>query len=239
MGFIVVGDVYQQRSWRKLTLHSKLMLIGTAVLIVWGVVVFALLEWTNPATLGPLSTGDKLWASWFQGVTPRTAGFNTVDIAGMHDSSTMLTMTLMLVGGGSTSTAGGIKVTTLCVLILATVAFFRRQTSLHAFGRSLGVEEVMKVMALTTISMLLVLTGIFVISISHDGEFLDLAFEVTSAFGTVGLSRGTTGELDTLGRTIIIAIMFIGRVGPLAIGFFLATRSVPRVKYPAGQIYLG
>ncbi len=239
LGFIVVGDVYQQRSWRKLTLHSKLMLIGTAVLIVWGVVVFALLEWTNPATLGPLSTGDKLWASWFQGVTPRTAGFNTVDIAGMHDSSTMLTMTLMLVGGGSTSTAGGIKVTTLCVLILATVAFFRRQTSLHAFGRSLGVEEVMKVMALTTISMLLVLTGIFVISISHDGEFLDLAFEVTSAFGTVGLSRGTTGELDTLGRTIIIAIMFIGRVGPLAIGFFLATRSVPRVKYPAGQIYLG
>ncbi|MGJ8588924.1 MAG: TrkH family potassium uptake protein [Yoonia sp.] len=239
LGFIVVGDVYQQRSWRKLTLHSKLMLIGTAVLIVWGVVVFALLEWTNPATLGPLSTGDKLWASWFQGVTPRTAGFNTVDTAGMHDSSTMLTMTLMLVGGGSTSTAGGIKVTTLCVLILATVAFFRRQTSLHAFGRSLGVEEVMKVMALTTISMLLVLTGIFVISISHDGEFLDLAFEVTSAFGTVGLSRGTTGELDTLGRTIIIAIMFIGRVGPLAIGFFLATRSVPRVKYPAGQIYLG
>ena len=97
----------------------------------------------------------------------------------------------------------------------------------------------MKVMALTTISMLLVLTGIFVISISHDGEFLDLAFEVTSAFGTVGLSRGTTGELDTLGRTIITAIMFIGRVGPLAIGFFLATRSVPRVKYPAGQIYLG
>ena len=239
LGFIVVGDVYQQRSWRKLTLHSKLMLIGTAVLIVWGVVVFGLLEWTNPATLGPLSTGDKLWASWFQGVTPRTAGFNTIDIAGMHDSSTMLTMTLMLVGGGSTSTAGGIKVTTLCVLILATVAFFRRQTSFHAFGRSLGVEEVMKVMALTTISMLLVLTGIFVISISHDGEFLDLGFEVTSAFGTVGLSRGTTGELDTLGRTIIIAIMFIGRVGPLAIGFFLATRSVPRVKYPAGQIYLG
>ncbi len=239
LGFIVVGDIYEKRNWRKLTLHSKLMLIGTAFLIVWGTVMFGLLEWQNPSTLGPLSTAEKLWASWFQGVTPRTAGFNTINTGGMHDSSTLLTMTLMLVGGGSTSTAGGIKVTTLCVLLLATLAFFRRQTTLHAFGRSLGVDEVMKVLALTTISMLLVLTGIFVTSISHDGEFIDLAFEVTSAFGTVGLSRGATGELDGFGRAIIMAIMFIGRVGPLAIGFFLATRSVPRVKYPAGQIYLG
>ncbi|UWQ94796.1 TrkH family potassium uptake protein [Rhodobacteraceae bacterium M385] len=239
LGFIVVGDIYQKRQWRKLTLHSKLMLLGTGVLIVWGSVMFGLLEWTNPGTLGTLTTGDKLWASWFQGVTPRTAGFNTIDTSGMHDSATMLTMTLMLVGGGSTSTAGGIKVTTLFVLLLATVAFFRRQTTLNAFGRSLGVDEVMKVLALTTISMFLVLTGIFVASINHDGEFIDIAFEVTSAFGTVGLSRGSTGDLDGIGRGIIMTIMFIGRVGPLAIGFFFATRSAPRVNYPAGQIYLG
>lgn len=239
LGFIVVGDIYQKRSWHKLTLHSKLMLSGTAVLIVWGVFAFALLEWSNPATLGPLSIGDKLWASWFQGVTPRTAGFNTINTGGMHDSTTMLTMTLMLVGGGSTSTAGGIKVTTLAVLFLATLAFFRRQTTLHAFGRSMGMDEVIKVMALTTISMLLVLTGIFITSISHDGEFIDLAFEVTSAFGTVGLSRGATAELDTFGQIMIIFTMFIGRVGPLSLGFFLATRSVPRVKYPSGQVYLG
>jgi trk system potassium uptake protein TrkH len=239
LGFIVVGDVYKTRNWRKLTLHSKLMLVGTAFLIVWGSVMFGLLEWRNPETLGQLSIPDKLWASWFQGVTPRTAGFNTIDTGGMHDSTSLLTMTLMLVGGGSTSTAGGIKVTTLFVLLLATVAFFRRQTTLHVFGRSLGVDEVMKVLALTTISMLLVLTGIFVMAINHDGQFIDVAFEVTSAFGTVGLSRGITGELDVTGRGIIMTIMFVGRVGPLAIGFFLATRSVPKVKYPAGQIYLG
>ncbi|WP_170845890.1 TrkH family potassium uptake protein [Celeribacter halophilus] len=239
LGFIVVGDVYKTRNWRKLTLHSKLMLVGTAFLIVWGSVMFGLLEWRNPETLGHLSTIDKLWASWFQGVTPRTAGFNTIDTGGMHDSTSLLTMTLMLVGGGSTSTAGGIKVTTLFVLLLATVAFFRRQTTLHVFGRSLGVDEVMKVLALTTISMLLVLTGVFVMAINHDGQFIDIAFEVTSAFGTVGLSRGITGELDGIGRGIIMTIMFVGRVGPLAIGFFLATRSVPKVKYPAGQIYLG
>ena len=239
IGFVVMGDIYQKRKWRYLTLHSKLMIVGTGILIVWGVLWFAALEWTNPDTLGPLSTADKLWASWFQGVTPRTAGFNTINTGGMHDATSVMTMTLMLVGGGSTSTAGGIKVTTLAVLLLATVAFFRRQTTLHAFGRSLGVQEVMKVMALTTISMLLVLSGIFFVSISHDGHFLSLAFEVASAFGTVGLSMGTTGELDAFGRFFIILTMFIGRVGPLAIGFFLATRTVPRVQYPSGQIYLG
>ena len=99
----------------------------------------------------------------------------------------------------------------------------------------MGSDEVFKVMALTTISILLVLTGIFVTSISHDGEFLDLAFEVTSAFGTVGLSRGATADLDLTGRSVIMLMMFLGRVGPLTIGFFLATQSVP----PDGKIYLG
>ena len=240
LGFIVVGDIYQKRNWSRLTLHSKLMLVGTAALICWAFVTFALLEWSNPGTLGGLPTVQaKLWASWFQAVTPRTAGFNTINTAAMHDSTTLMTMTLMLVGGGSTSTAGGIKVTTLIVLIMATVAFFRRTQSLHIFGRSLKTEEVMKVMALTTVSMLLVFSGLFLISISHDGEFMDLLFEVTSAFGTVGLSRGATTELDVYGRSLIMLMMFIGRVGPLTIGFFLATRSVPRVKYPSGQVYLG
>lgn len=239
IGFIVVGDIHEKRRWRTLTLHSKLMLAGTGGLILWGALAFGALEWTNPETLGPLSAGDRLWASWFQGVTPRTAGFNTVEIGGMHDSTSMLMMTLMLVGAGSTSTAGGIKVTTLAVLFLATIAFFRRRDELNAFGRSLGLDEVMKVMALTTLSLLLVMTGIFLTSISHDGDFLDLAFEVVSAFGTVGLSRGATGELDGFGQLVIMVIMFIGRVGPLTLGFFLATHSVPKVRYPSGQIHLG
>lgn len=240
LGFIVVGDIYQKRRWGALTLHSKLMLVGTGSLIAFAFVMFAFLEWSNPGTLGGLKgPGAKLWASWFQAVTPRTAGFNTIDTGAMHDSTTLMTMMLMLVGGGSTSTAGGIKVTTLIVLILATVAFFRRQSSLHVFGRSLKLEEIMKVMALTTVSMIMVAGGIFAMTINHDGEFIDLMFEVTSAFGTVGLSRGTTGELDTFGLSMIMVMMFFGRVGPLTIGFFLATRSAPRVKYPAGQIYLG
>ena len=240
LGFIVVTEAYGKRRWQAFSLHTKLMLVGTLALIVWSVLTFAALEWTNPATLGGLaSTGDRLWASWFQGVTTRTAGFNTVDIGGIHDSTSMMFMSLMVIGGGSTSTAGGIKVTTFIVLLLATVAFFRRSQQLHVFGRSIGAEEIMKVLALTMVSLMTVLVAIFLVTLSHDGDFIDLAFEVTSAFGTVGLSRGTTGELDGFGRAVIIAVMFVGRVGPLTLGFFLATRSKPRVGYPASKVYLG
>ncbi|ODM45309.1 Ktr system potassium transporter B [Mameliella alba] len=240
LGFIVVNELYAKRRWHGFSLHTKLMVVGTLALIVWSMLTFALLEWTNPRTLGGLdSVGARLWASWFQGTTTRTAGFNTIDIGGIHDSTSMMFMSLMAIGGGSTSTAGGIKVTTFIVLLLATIAFFKRRQQLHIFGRSLGPDEVMKVLALTMISILTVFVAIFLITISHDGEFLDLAFEVTSAFGTVGLSRGATAELDGFGRTVIIAVMFIGRVGPLTLGFFLATRSTPRVGYPPSKIYLG
>lgn len=240
LGFVVVTELFQKRKWRTLSLHSKLMLVGTLGLILWSVIAFAALEWTNPRTLGGLEgIGDRLWASWFQGVTTRTAGFNTVDIGGIHDSTAMMFMSLMVIGGGSTSTAGGIKVTTFIVLLLATLAFFKRRSQLHVFGRSLGVNEVMKVLALAMVSMLTVFVGIFLITLSHDGDFLDLAFEATSAFGTVGLSRGATGDLDGLGRAVIVAIMFIGRVGPLTLGFFLATRATARIGYPPSKVFLG
>ena len=239
IGFIVLEDIWRQRGWRRLTAHSKITLAGTAILVALPFLFFAVLEWRNPQTLAQLPTGDKLWASWFQAVTPRTAGFNTIPTAGMHDATTLMTMTLMLIGGGSTSTAGGIKVTTFFVLVLATVAFFRRRSTPHVFSRSIEAEDILKVLALVTISSLVIFTGIFLASVSHDGEFLNLSFEVVSAFGTTGLSRGATADLDPIGRTIIILMMFLGRVGPLTLGFFLATRSAPRVRYPNGRIYLG
>lgn len=240
IGFSVISDLWIHRGWRHLSLHSKLMLTGSAILIVWSVTMFAILEWHNPDTLGAFSNPiDKLQISWFQGLTTRTAGFNTVDIGSIHDTTALMFILLMVIGAGSTSTAGGIKVTTFIVLVLATIAFFKRHNQLHAFGRSIGLEEVMKVLALTMISMFVVMSGIFLITMSHDGDFLDLVFEVTSAFGTVGLSRGTTGELDTLGRIVIELIMFIGRVGPLTLGFFLARRVPPRISYPSSQVYLG
>ena len=249
LGFAVIADLWQHRRtwrhawcprWRPLALHSKLMLVGTAALIVWAVTTFAALEWTNPGTLGLFDAWHhKLTVAWFQGVTPRTAGFNTADFAAVHDATALMTITLMLVGGGATSAAGGIKVTTFICLLLATLAFFRRRSELVAFGRSIPLEDVLRVTALTSIAILFVAVAIFLVLISHDGDFLHLLFEIVSAFGTVGLSQGATGELDALGRTVVIVLMFAGRVGPLTLGFFLATRTRPRVRYPKGPVFLG
>jgi len=217
------------------------MLVGTLVLICGTCVIYGLLEWSNPETLGGLhSLQSKLQAIWFESVTPRTAGFNSMNTAGMHDSTTLFTMVLMVIGAGSTSTAGGIKVTTAVVLLMATIAFFKNSGRMRAFGYSVGLEQGLKVMALLTVSLFVILIGLFIlVGTHHHINFLDAAFEVTSAFGTVGLSRGATGELNDIGRLVICTIMFLGRLGPLTLGFFLASKTPPRVKYPEGEVYLG
>lgn len=240
IGYVVVSDIYRRPFWRGWSLHTRLMIIGTAVLILLGVGVTALLEWNNPRTLGQFDSATaRLAVAWFQGVTTRTAGFNTTDIAGLHDSTSLFYMALMIIGGGPTSTAGGLKVTTVVVMVLATIAFLRRRTEIWAFGRSIPLGDVLKAMALISIASAVIFTAVFVMLVSHDGDFIDISFEVASAFGTTGLSRGYTTELTDFGRIVIMAVMFLGRVGPLTLGFFLATRMVPRVRYPAGQVHLG
>ena len=145
LGYVVLADVVELRRWRQFSLHTKLMLSGTLVLLVSSTLMFALLEWDNAKTLGALgSTFDKWQASWFQAVMPRSGGFNSIPLAEMHDSTSLMYIILMLIGGGSASTAGGIKVTSFIVLLLATLAFFRRQQRLHVFGRSIGIEQVLK-----------------------------------------------------------------------------------------------
>ncbi|PRX11068.1 UNVERIFIED_ORG: trk system potassium uptake protein TrkH [Martelella mediterranea] len=239
LGFTVASDIWRVRSWRRFSLHTKLMLTGTVALLVWSALAFALMEWTNPGTLGALPWFDRLWASWFQAATTRTAGFNTVEIGNLSDPTALMFMTLMFIGAGSTSTGGGIKVTTFIVLLLATVAFFKRRANIQVFGRELGLDQVMKVLALATTSILLIMTAIFVLLLFHEGDFLAIAFETVSAFATVGMSQGVTGDLDNAGRAIIMVVMFIGRVGPITLGFLLATRKPSRIGYPAGTVYLG
>lgn len=239
LGYAVLSDLWQTRNWSGLSLHSKLMLAGTIALIVFSVVTVALLEWRNPATLGGMAIDAKFWGAWFQGVTTRTAGFNTLDIGALHDSTALMMIALMMIGGGSTSTAGGIKVTTFMVLCLATIAFLKRRETISVFGRSLGTEEILKALALAMISVAVLIVALFTLSITSDVVFLDLLFEVASALGTVGLSRGATGEFDTFGQLVLIAVMFIGRVGPLSLGFFLGARAVARIRYPSSRVYLG
>ncbi|MBL39426.1 MAG: Ktr system potassium transporter B [Xanthomonadales bacterium] len=240
IGFSVLTDLYHHRTWRKFSLHTRLMLVGSAALAAWSIATFALLEWNNPETLGQFAaTTDRFMASVFQALTTRTAGFNTVDMADLEDSSTLMFILLMFIGGGSASTAGGIKVTTFLVMLLATAAFLRRRSDPVAFHRSLGHAEIMKVLALVSLSAFAVTAATFLLSLTNDLDFLDLLFEAVSAFGTVGLSRGITDELNQAGRAVIVILMFIGRVGPLALGLFMATRVPPSVRYPAGRIFLG
>ena len=240
LGFLVLSELFRTREWRQLTLHTRLMLIGTPLLIATGVGGYALLEWSNPATLGGLDgVWNKLQASWFEGVTPRTAGFNAMDTAGVTDGTALLTMVLMFIGGGATSTAGGIKVTTAFVLLLATIAFFRRSGVIRIQRNEIGPSSGLKVMALLFVGLMLIFTALFILVLSQELDFLDAAFEVFSAFGTVGLSRGVTGQLDMLGELTICVVMFLGRLGPLTLGFLLATKTPPRLHYPEGKVYLG
>ncbi|TRW97901.1 Ktr system potassium transporter B [Paracoccus sp. M683] len=240
IGYLVTSEIARRKFWTAYSLHTRLMLVGTAVLIVLGVGLTAVLEWNNPKTLGQFDSAlARMTVAWFQGTVPRTAGFNTVAIGDLNDSTSLLYMALMIIGAGPTSTAGGLKVTTIMVLFLATMAFFRRRTHVWAFGRSVGLEEVLKVMAVISLSAVLMFTAIFVLTMTHNGHFLDISFEVASAFGTTGLSRGYTGELSDFGRIVIMIVMFLGRVGPLTLGVFLATSIPSRVRYPQGQLHLG
>lgn len=239
IGFSVLTDLYHYRR-RRFSLHTRLMLAGTGAIGALSVAAFAGLEWNNPGTLGQFeSFGEKLFASIFQALTTRTAGFNTVDMAELGDASTLMFIVLMFIGGGSASTAGGIKVTTFLVMLLATVAFLRRRSDPVAFHRSLGHSEIMKVMALVFLATFAVAGATFLLSLTNELDFLDLLFEAVSAFGTVGLSRGVTEQLDQAGRAVVVILMFIGRVGPLALGLFMATRVPPSIRYPAGRIFLG
>lgn len=239
IGFTVVIDVYQKKAVRQWALHTKLMVSGTLILNAIGMIVIFALEYGNPGTLGHMSLPDKLWASYFSAVTPRTAGFNTLNYGNFEDPTLLFTMLLMFIGGGSASTASGIKLTTFVVVILAAVAFLRSQREPEIFGRSIRLEAILRSLAITTISVLLVIFFLFLLAVTEKIPFLPLAFEVVSAFGTVGLSMGITGDLSPLGEILLSLVMFTGRVGPLTLFFILMKPRNEHYRYPYDSVYTG
>ncbi|TDP40519.1 trk system potassium uptake protein TrkH [Idiomarina aquatica] len=239
LGFVVWIDLYRQRRWHKLNLYSRVMIISTVIINVVVMLLFLLLEWNNSATLGALAESERWWAAWFHATTPRTAGFNTLDVAGYNDGTTILTILLMFVGAGSISTSSGIKLMTFVVLILSTYAFLRQREEIRIFNRSIPEHTVRKAFALTVISVSLIWIAFFLLSATHNLRFIDAIFEVVSAFGTVGLSRGITGELNPFGQFLIMFLMFFGRIGPLTLGYLLAKPKRNRVRYPSTEIPIG
>jgi trk system potassium uptake protein len=240
IGFTVLMDIWHNKRFKKLSLHSKLMIIGTFIINVVAIILVFVLEYNNPKTLAGLpSLPDKLWAAYFQGVVPRTAGFNTLDIASINESTAFLMIILMFIGAGSASTGGGIKVTTFLVIIFGALSFLKGKQDVVLYKRTLPGTMIIKALAISTMSLLFVLGAVFILTISEDAPFLVSLFEVVSAFGTVGMSMGLTFSLSFIGKLVIIFMMFFGKIGPLTLAFSLAKPKVNKIKYPNGDILTG
>ena len=243
LGFIVHLNLWARfRNRRRfpLTLHSKVVLLTTLVLCAFGTLAVLGLEWTNPKTLGELPLQGKLLMGFFQGVTPRTAGFNTVDYTLLREPTLLLTMLLMFIGGSPASTAGGIKTVTFFVLVASAWSMVRGRGELSAFGRRVAVGTVVKAGSVALLSTGLVLSALFLLSLTESMPLLTTMFEAFSAFGTVGLSMSATFDLSEPGKLVIILLMYLGRIGPLT--FALALVQEPHasnLKYPHEGVLIG
>lgn len=239
IGFTVVIDVFQKKTIRSWSLHTKMMIFGTVIINALATILIFALEYGNPDSLGGLPLREKLLSSYFAAVTPRTAGFNVFDYGTLEDPTLLFTMVLMFIGAGSASTASGIKLTTFIVVLLAAYSFLKSQREPEILGRSIRLETILRSLAITTISLLLVLGFAFLLTITEKLPFLPLVFEVVSAFGTVGLSMGITGQLSDLGEILLSLTMFIGRIGPLTLFFMLMKPKREHFRYPYDQIFTG
>jgi trk system potassium uptake protein TrkH len=244
LGFVVVVNLaarYRQARRAPLSLHTKLALSATAALVASGTLLVLSLEWTNTSTLGALPVGVRPLAALFQAITPRTAGFNTLDYASMEQATLLVTMLLMFIGGNPGSTAGGIKTVTFVVLVGSAWSLSRGRGELQVFGRRLPVETAVRAGVITLTSFMIVATALTLLSITDPGfGMLRLAFETFSAFGTVGLSMGITPDLSAPGKLIIIVLMFVGRLGPLTLGLaLLEAQPERRLQYPAEDVVVG
>lgn len=240
IGFIVMSDLVEFRVKRRLSLHSKVVLSTTAGLILVGALVIFTFEFTNSRTLGSLNIGGKIISSFFQSVSPRTAGANTLDIAGMRQASQFFIVILMFIGVSPGSTGGGIKTTTFTMMLAAVIAMLRGREDIVLFRYRLAQERIYKALTITLLALLFIIMVSMVLSTTEDSDFLAILFETTSAFATVGLSMGLTPELSTIGKILICITMFAGRLGLLTLAYALGPKQGKSLyKYPEGKIIIG
>lgn len=241
LGFFVWDDILEKRCWHKLAVYSKMVLIVTGMLIVGGALFFLLEEYSNPATLGNMPLWEKIVNSTFQSVTLRTAGFDSIGQGGLSDTSKAFSSILMLIGGSSGSTAGGLKTATVAVLLLALRSGLAGREQVTFRGRTIPYRRVLNAMTLALVMLFLFLVGSMMISTVEDLPYLDCAFEVASAMGTVGLTTGITPTLTVFSQSLIILLMYTGRVGVLSFSIAFITRSswTAKIKYPEMNVMIG
>ncbi|MCX5779494.1 MAG: TrkH family potassium uptake protein [Firmicutes bacterium] len=238
IGFMVMYEVFHYRKERIISLHTRVVLITTAILIVAGTVILLFSEYNH--ALRDFPFGVKLMAAYFQSISPRTAGFNTVDLNSLFLSSQLVLILLMFIGGSPGSTAGGIKTSTFALLWIAAISQLRGKKDNEIFGRRIPSEDMFQAMTIVLLFVFTLVTSTFLISLIHQADLVQIIFEVASALGTVGLSLGLTPQLESFEQLIIIATMFLGRVGPLTLGLALAyRRKQPDIHYPKGKIMIG
>lgn len=243
LGFAVIVDLFRFQKFSKLTLHSKLVLTMTGILIGSAFVLVFLFEFNNTGTIGQFSLGEKFVASLFQAITPRTAGFNSIPTDMLTMPTKLLTIILMFIGGSPGSTAGGIKTTTFGMMFLTIVAVAKGRDDIQFSNRRISKDIINRALAVIFVSTFVIAVLMLVLIVVEPGHsFEDLVFETFSAFGTVGLSLGITPYLTTAGKVVITVLMFFGRLGPLTIVLAISRSGQSKkqlIRYPEGKIIVG
>lgn len=238
IGFIVLSDVIDFPKRKRLTLHSKVVLSTSAILIVVGAVLFFWMELHY--TLKPLNSAGKVMASFLQAITPRSGGVTTIEIPLLRQSTQFLMIILMFIGAAPGSTGGGIKITTFAVLIIAVFTQIRGKQDVVLFRQRISKDTVYRAITMTLLSLLLIIFSTMLLSVTENATFLMVLFEAVSAFGTSGISMGLTTELTPVGKVLIIILMFIGRTGPLTLAYALKPKKSKQLyHYPEGNITIG
>ena len=241
LGFTVFIDIYRKRRFKNLSLHSKVVISFTAILLLVGTLAFFLIE-HNCAAMEGLSLKGKVLSSFFMSVTARTAGFNTIDIGKMQEGSVIVTIMLMFIGASPASTGGGIKTTTFGVLLSSTISVLRGNKEIEIFHKKIPYDTLIKSLCIFTLGSFLVIFSSLWITIIEQGKFLylDILYEIVSAFGTVGITRGITADLSSLSKFILIILMYLGRVGAATLGVsILDTHRKKHTRYSEGKIIVG
>ena len=236
LGFAIVGDIVAKRRWRRLALETRVVVLTTVAILAVGTGSLALFEWSNPATLGALPEAARPFNALFETTSLRTAGFSTLPTAELRDPTLFVVMAMMFIGGASGSTAGGIKVNTFSVLLIAIVSTVRGRPSAEALGRRIPHEVVYRALSVALLSVAFIFVVVLSLELTTtpaDTSFIAIVFESISAFGTVGASTGLTPELPPLARALLIPAMFAGRLGPLTLVLALAARARPVPSRPA------
>ena len=241
LGFTVSLEIFNYRKARRFSTHSKMVIFITLVLIIFGTIFIFLVEYRNVETLANMTFRDKVLNAFFASVTPRTAGFNSISTEGMTMAAKLMTIILMFIGGASGSTAGGLKVTTFGVLVFTLISSLKGREDTEAFGRKFSKETIYKAFTLLSIAMLLVITVTIILTITEpDKLFINLLYEATSAFGTVGLTAGVTQSIGSISKVVLIITMYLGRVGALTVILAVINKKKKNgIKYPEAKILIG